>query len=270
MVISKYHPWLLTICIVVHRLKRYIIWLTDKYQYCQQRSKDDLAYRVKKHQSVLVRNYRSDAAPEDVLQMQYNKVDNLKIVINQLDGILIHPGETFSFCKLVGKPTRKRGFVEGIELSRGIAKPGIGGGICQASNLIYWLVLHSPLQIIERHHHSFDPFPDQGRILPFASGATVMYNYRDLRFVNQTDNTFQLRFWLDHKCLNGDLRCCKYQEIRYKVFEKKHYFEQVNGQYYRSNELWRQLKSKSEHGKVLKEEFIVRNYAEVKYIPESH
>jgi len=35
---------------------------------------------------------------------------------------------------------------------------------------------------IERHHHSFDPFLDTGRVLPFASGAIVMYNYRDLRF----------------------------------------------------------------------------------------
>jgi vancomycin resistance protein YoaR len=36
-----------------------------------------------------------------------------------------------------------------------------------------------------------------GRVLPFASGATVMYNYKDLRLHNPTNQTFQLRLWLD-------------------------------------------------------------------------
>ncbi len=185
-----------------------------------------------------------------------------------LDGIVIAPGETFSFCRLVGKPTRQRGFLEGMELVRGEARGGIGGGICQGSNLIYWLVLHSPLEVIERHHHSFDPFPDEGRVLPFASGATVMYNYRDLRFTNNTPHSYQLRLWLDEKCLNGDLRSTHPSPLSYHVYERNHRFEK-KGEYYRANELHREIRTKDHEKRLVEDEFIVANYAEVKYLPDA-
>ena len=268
MTLSQYSPWLLKLAIAYHRTKRHLEWYLGDCAYSHTIDTEPLASRVKKHQSVLVRRYQGQGVEsDDMLQMQLNKIENLKVVIEQLDGILIHPGETFSFCKLVGKPSRKRGFVEGMELSRGAARKGVGGGICQASNLIYWLALHSPLEVVERHHHSFDPFPDSGRVLPFASGATVMYNYRDLRLHNPTQHTFQLKLWLDDKCLNGDLRCTEWLDIAYHIYEKNHFFEQKNKRYYRSNELWRLQKDKHNHGDVLADEFIVKNYAEVKYTP---
>jgi len=120
------------------------------------------------------------------MQLQYNKIKNLEIVVKKINGTIIQPGETFSFCKIVGLPTKKKGYKKGMELSFGKAKEGIGGGICQSSNLMYWLALHSALTVNERHHHSYDPFPDDGRVLPFASGATVFYNYLDLQITNNT------------------------------------------------------------------------------------
>ncbi len=259
---ALYHPILLLLIIQIRRLERWTIWTFDRERYSQKREKENLPFRVKKHQSVLIRKLSS---PKEQ-QLQINKVDNLKAVIRELDGITIQPNETFSFCKLVGKPTKKRGFKEGMELSRGEAQSGIGGGICQSSNLIYWLVLHSPLKVIERHHHSFDPFPDQGRVLPFASGATVMYNYRDLQFKNSTNKTYQLNLWLDKKCLNGELRVSSELPHSYKVYEKNHHFEAVGDNYFRSNELWKKTIDRRT-GKTVQDEHIVSNYAEVKYIP---
>ena len=75
------------------------------------------------------------------MQLQYNKITNLKIAAKEISGIVIKPGETFSFCKLVGLPTKKKGYLMGMELSFGKARPGIGGGICQIANLLNWLVL---------------------------------------------------------------------------------------------------------------------------------
>lgn len=46
---------------------------------------------------------------------QQNKVVNLKIAIKQLDGIVIRPGEIFSYWRLIGKPTRRKGYVEGMD-----------------------------------------------------------------------------------------------------------------------------------------------------------
>ncbi len=260
---ATYHPLLYSLVVYIKRIERHLEWIFDKHKYSSNRSEDILENRVKKHQSVLIRKLSES---EDKM-LQINKIENLKIVIENLNGIIISPGETFSFYKLVGKPTKKRGFLEGMELSRGCARPGIGGGICQASNLIYWLALHSPLEIIERHHHSFDPFPDQGRILPFASGATVMYNYRDLRLKNDTLHEFQLKFWLDKKCLNGELRCSNFLRYSYSVYEKDHRFVEENNQIFRGNELWRRVIDKKDGGKTINHEFIISNFAEVKYIP---
>ncbi len=122
--------------------------------------------------------------------MQYNKIVNLKIAVEKLNGIILFPGETFSYWKLIGKPTRGgKGYVEGMTLFYGGFKPGIGGGLCQLSNLIYWMALHTPLVVTERHRHSYDVFPDSNRTQPFGSGATCVYNYRDLQIFNGTDQT---------------------------------------------------------------------------------
>ncbi|CAA6812086.1 MAG: Vancomycin B-type resistance protein VanW [uncultured Sulfurovum sp.] len=262
--LATYHPWLYHIVVFVKRVERHVEWQFDGRNYAETRQEKVLDFRVKKHQSVLIRRYSNNSD----MELQYNKVGNLKLVIEALNGTIIRPNETFSFYKLLGKPTEKRGFKRGMELSRGEARAGFGGGICQSSNLIYWLALHSPLETLERHHHSFDPFPDTGRVLPFASGATVMYNYRDLCLYNPTEQTFQLRLWLDEKCLNGELRTDVEMDLKYHVYEKEHYFEKKNEQYFRSNELWREVKSKGREISYLEEEFLVRNYAEVKYVPD--
>jgi len=235
--------------------------LLDKHRYAKSKNPTPLPYRIKKHQSTLLRKLG-----ESEMYLQHNKVENLKLVVEALNGTLIQPNEVFSYFKLLGKPTAKRGFKEGMELSHGEVKPAIGGGICQSSNLIYWMALHTPLEIIERHHHSFDPFPDEGRVLPFASGATVMYNYLDLRFKNTTPYTIQLLLSIDEKYLHGEFRIDGELEKSYKVYEANHYFEQIEGIYFRNNELHRKVIDRAT-GDTMKTEFIVRNYSQVKYIP---
>jgi len=202
------------------------------------------------------------------MQLQINKLTNLKIAIKQIDGIIIRPGETFSFCKLVGYPTKRKGYLPGMELSFGKARAGIGGGLCQISNLIHWLVIHSSLTVTERYHHSFDPFPDDGRVLPFGSGATVFYNYRDFQFTNNTNHTFQINLWFTDKCLEGELRIDTELEYAYHVFEKDHQFLKIDGQYYRKNEIWRQKILKQMGGQIIETELITKNFARVTYTPD--
>jgi vancomycin resistance protein VanW len=260
--IGMYHPVLNRLARGARIAERLCAWRLDRHRYAHTRQVERLDYRVKKHQSVLIRRH---AGVDQTLQL--NKVENLKRVIERIDGLLIAPGETFSFCQRVGRPTRARGFVPGMELSRGEARAGIGGGICQASNLIFWLALHSELTVIERHHHSFDPFPDQGRVLPFASGATVMWPYIDLRLRNDTQSTFQIRLWLDQKCFNGDLRADQHQPFSFSVFEEDHRFAFEDGIWWRSNALWRRRIEKST-GRTVARSFLLRNRAEVKYVPD--
>lgn len=261
--ISQRHPALYFLAVWTRRLQRYAGWYLGNKSYAVERTEEKLPYRIKKHQSVLLKKLGDSDR-----QLQINKVTNLKIAVKRLNGILIRPGETFSFCKLVGLPTRRKGYLPGMELSFGQARPGTGGGICQISNLIHWLVLHSPLTVTERHHHSFDPFPDDGRVLPFGSGATVFYNYRDYQFTNQTDHCFQFHFWFSEKCLEGELRIDTELDYAYHVFEKEHAFLKIDGQYFRRNEIWRQKILKFKSGQVIETALVTKNFARVTYTPE--
>lgn len=263
--ISQMHPLLYHAAVWTRRIGRYMDWYFDKNMYCSKREEDSLPFRIKKHQSILLKKLG-----ESDMQLQINKVTNLRIAIENINNIVIRPSETFSFCKLVGRPTRKKGYLEGMELSFGKAKPGIGGGLCQISNLIHWLVMHSPLTVTERYHHSFDPFPDDGRVLPFGSGATVFYNYRDYQFTNNTPYTFQINLWLTEKCLEGELRIDTELDYAYHVFEKDHQFLKIGDQFYRKNEIWRKKILKFKGGEVLKTELITKNFARVTYTPENY
>lgn len=262
--LSQRHPILYFLAIWTRRLRRYGDWYFDNKKYSNKRTIEKLAFRVKKHQSVLLKKLG-----DSDMQLQVNKVTNLKIATKQIDGIFIRPGETFSFCKLVGLPTKRKGYLLGMELTFGEARVGIGGGICQISNLIHWLVIHSPLTVTERYHHSFDPFPDDGRVLPFGSGATVFYNYRDYQFTNNTDHTFQINLWFTDKCLEGELRIDTELDYGYHVIEKDHHFLKIDGQFYRKNEIWRDKILKFKSGQIVETELITKNFARVTYTPDS-
>lgn len=156
--------------------------------FAKERSVYQLPHVIKRHQSLLRRKLGASDP-----KLQENKITNLRIALQSMNGIVIKPGETFSFWHLIGKPTTRKGYIEGLLLSQGEVKTGIGGGLCQLANLLFWLALHTPLEIKERHHHSFDPFPDEHRVLPFGSGASVFFNYIDLRFYNPTHHPFQFQ-----------------------------------------------------------------------------
>jgi vancomycin resistance protein VanW len=196
---------------------------------------------------------------------------NLSLAAPKVNGILIRPGEVFSFWKLVGSCTSRKGYLEGLIIKSGKVSQGIGGGMCQFTNLIHWMVLHSPLEIIEHHHHNkIDMFPDYGRQIPFGTGTSVMYNYLDYQFINNTKQTFQLIVHTDNEYLCGELRSDKELEVAYHIHEENQYFNKVDKDYYRNNEIYRETIYKRS-GNVISRELIIRNHSKVlydsKYIP---
>lgn len=261
--LSQRNPALYFLAVWCRRMQRYAKWFFSGTKFAKTRDFAKLPYRVKKHQSVLIRKL----GDSDV-QLQYNKIENLKIAVEKINGIVIRPGEAFSFCKTVGLPTKRKGYLPGMELCFGEARPGVGGGLCQIANLLNWLVMHSPLTVTERHHHSFDPFPDDGRVLPFGSGATIFYNYGDFQVKNNTPYVFQINLWLSEKCLEGELRTSEELDYSYHVFEKSHKFLKIGDNFYRQNEIWRNKIAKFEGGKILETELVTKNFALVKYVPE--
>lgn len=170
--------------------------------------------------------------------LQGNKRTNVALAIARLDDRVLLPHQELSFWRCVGPPSARRGFVPGLVLQNGRVSAGVGGGLCQLSNLLYWLVLHSPLEVTERHHHGYDVFPDSGRVLPFGSGATVFYNYVDLRFRNPTEHRFRLSLWLTDDELHGQLKADHLPRLAYHVREEGHRFLKADGRWFRENRLY--------------------------------
>lgn len=257
--LSEIHPAVYHTRIFQKRAFRALGDIARRTRFAEERRDDDLPFTCKKHQSLLRRRLgSSDPA------LQENKVQNLKLACPTIDGLLIKPGETFSFWQRIGEATAEKGYLEGMQLSRGEVVRGVGGGLCQLANLLYWMALHTPLEVTERHHHSFDPFPDENRTLPFGSGAGVFYNYIDLRFFNPTDNTFQIRLWLTDNHLKGSILSGVEMPHSYHVFERNHRFLKHEGKNFRENEIWREVIDRRT-GNRLSEELIVKNFSEVKY-----
>ena len=127
------------------------------------------------------------------------------------------------------------------------------------------MVLHSPLQVVERANHSFDPFPDEGRVLPFGSGAAIFYNYIDLVFYNPTQSAFQLVFNIAEHQLEGELLSCTSREHKYHIYEKNHKFTRENEVIYRHNEIWQKVTTKGQEPITLQDNCLYRNKVVVKY-----
>jgi vancomycin resistance protein YoaR len=106
---------------------------------------------------------------------------NIRLATKMIDGIIIPPGETFSFNKVVGPRTRAKGFQEAGIYINGNLDQGLGGGICQVSTTLYNAVLLADLDIIERDNHSLTV-----HYVPLSRDAAVNYGSKDLKFKNNT------------------------------------------------------------------------------------
>ncbi|MEO6472591.1 MAG: VanW family protein [Aeromicrobium sp.] len=258
--LTERHPWLFPVAVRVHRFRRRLLWMRRREPLARQRGAPEFV-RISRHNSLL----RRELEPEE-MGLQDGKVVNLRLASARLDGVVIRPGEYFSFNRLVGNCTRRKGYVEGMRLSNGDARAGIGGGICQLANLVHWMALHSPLTITERSEHSFDPFPDNGRVLPWGSGCSIVYNYVDLCFRNDTELSFSLHVAVGDRYLEGELRASEVPAHSYRVSARDEEFLSLGTEYFRRNELWRTAIDRRT-GDVVGEELIRRNCALVKYVP---
>jgi len=244
-----------------YALRRYMLWLSPHFHFSQQRQKEKLPFCTASHATPLLRKLR------DVeMQYQYNKITNLCLAVERLDGLVLRPGETMSYWKLIGRPTYRKGYLDGLVLYCGKIDYAVGGGLCQLSNLIFWMTLHTPLTVVERYRHSHDVFPDSSRTQPFGSGATCAYPHRDLMIRNDTKETFQLCLRVGEEKLEGEWRSTAPPVLRYEIVEKNHRIQtEYWGGYSRHNEIWRTVSDCE--GEFLYEEKLVENHALMMYAP---
>ncbi|SBW03937.1 VanW-like protein [uncultured Eubacteriales bacterium] len=242
-------------------LRRRLLWLRMRKVFASVRRAEPLPFSCSSHKTPLLRKLK------DVdMWMQYNKIVNLNLAVKKLDEIVLRPGEVLSYWKLIGKPTKRKGYVDGMVLRNGTFCAGAGGGLCQLSNLIFWMTLHTPLTVIERHRHGYDVFPDANRTQPFGSGATCFYPHGDLMIRNDTQEEYQLFVSVGEEYLAGEWRVSAPPEYVYTVVERNHEMKgQYWGGYTRHNELYQQIFDLE--GYFIEERFLAKNDAIMMYSP---
>lgn len=134
-----------------------------------------------------------------------NRQRNLELAVASLQGLHVRSGQVFSFWRSVPAPTLANGFLPGPAFSRGKIIQDVGGGLCLVSTNLYNTFLQAGLEILERHHHSIDPYGDS-RFFPLGRDAMVYYGYKDLAVRNGNGFPFSLRLELDDR----QLRSCLY------------------------------------------------------------
>jgi len=228
--------------------------------FAKTRQAQAMPVLVYKHQSLIRRSLNNVD-----LVLQENKAKGLGIAAPLVSGILIRPGETFSFWELVGRCTRKKGYLEGVIIKNGKPARGVGGGMCQFTNLIHWMVLHSTLEVTEHHHHNaLDLFPDFDRQIPFGTGTSIVYNYLDYRFRNIGDFAYQLIVYTSGTHLCGEIRAEKVPQVKLHIREEDAYFFERDGEIFRHNKIFRRVVDKRS-GSTLSDELLLENTAKTMY-----
>ena len=119
----------------------------------------------------------------------WQRTENIKLAVAELNNSLVRPGEEFSFNKVVGERTVERGYRPAPIFVGEAVVPGVGGGICQVSSTLYNAVLRSPkLVVTERVPHS-----RRVVYVPPGKDATVAWPHTDFKFRNDRSTPIVIR-----------------------------------------------------------------------------
>lgn len=239
--------------------KRHLKNLAENIKYAKIKEKRKLPILISSHSSNLIKRGKGID-----IRLQENKAVNIMLASTRINGIIIRPGEEFSFWKIVGKSTKKKGYKDGRVLIGGKLRPGIGGGLCNLANTIHLLILHSPLEVTEFHAHSDALAPDEGKRVPFSSGTSVNYNYIDYRFKNNTDQNIQLCVWCGNGKLYGELRGEKEVPYKYWLEEENHHFHKEDDKFFRISKIYKITMDKRS-GEIVEKKLVRDNHSEVMY-----
>lgn len=204
------------------------------------------------------------------MKYQENKVFNLKLAAQTVDDIVIRPGEVFSFWRLVKNADKKIPYKDGLVVINGELTTAYGGGLCQISNLLFWLFLHTPLLIVERHGHSVKDFPDPPGDDPVGIDATVSEGWFDLKVKNTTNTTFQIKLSFDEEKMHGKILADKTFNYTIKIENNAIVYEKAGQDIYQKADVVRFTLDKNS-GAVMEQKLLYQNKCKIGYpLPEDN
>ncbi len=225
--ITQIFPWLLPLRRWQRRLCFYAKMQWDGAAYATRREQQELPYLLFTTSCPM---YNRETGFDMVYQE--NKVFNLKLAAAPLDHLLIRPGETFSFWRLVRHADRDTPYRDGLAEVDGKLTIQKGGGLCQLSNLLCWMFLHTPLTLTERHGHQVKDFPEPPSDAPLGVDATVAEGWLDLRVRNDTDVTFQVVISFDQDHITGRVYTARDLGLTYEAINENLVYYRQNGTVY--------------------------------------
>ena len=108
--------------------------------------------------------------------------NNVALSAKACNGVILLPGEVFSYNGTTGSRSADKGYQAAPVYVGGASTDEVGGGICQTSSTIYYAVLHTTLEVVERRSHMYNT-----GYVPAGMDATVYYGSTDFRFKNNTN-----------------------------------------------------------------------------------
>ena len=157
---------------------------------------DEYVIKLKFKEPEILTNEIGEEAFPDLLGSYTTKFDetniprskNVKQALKKLNGVVVMPGETFSYNKTLGKRTVEAGYDYAAGYAGGKVVPMLGGGICQVSSTLYDAVVYANLEIVERYNHMF-----QTQYIGAGRDATVVYGSLDFKFKNTREYPIMIK-----------------------------------------------------------------------------
>lgn len=125
-----------------------------------------------------------------------NRIFNISLATSRLNGILIAPGDVFSFNKAVGDISGFTGYKQAYVIQNGKTVLGDGGGVCQVSTTLFRAALNAGLPIVERNAHAYRVGYYEQDSGP-GIDATVYSPSVDFKFKNDTKNYILIQSYAD-------------------------------------------------------------------------
>ncbi len=244
------------------------LWQRKKWYYLKMRfdgnryasRKESLfPYELARASSLLINEHTGAD-----IRYQYNKVHNLRLASRAVSRVVIHPGDTFSLWWLARHADSREPYRDGLCVHSGKLVAVYGGGLCQLSNMLFWLFLHTPLTIVERHMHKVKEFPNPSPDDPCGVDATILEGWLDLRVRNDTGENMQIELKMDDTKYHGRILVDRPPERRYEVANQNLRYVEREGKTYESVDVIRRTIDQKT-GALLSEERLYSNVSEIGY-----
>lgn len=153
----------------------------------------------------------------DFSSSSISRKNNIKLALSKFDGLVLNPGDTFSFNQITGPRSEENGYQKAKIIKNGLFVPEFGGGVCQVSSTIYNACILSDLEVMESHPHSLP-------VSYIDASFDAMVNIGSSDLVVKNNQNFPVIFAVSS--LNNKCKVCVYgKENPYKIVRKS---EKIN------------------------------------------